>query len=182
MPTLRSVIASFHTNSDQFHNRSDQFQFPSPTNSRTASDQVRPILTNSNSQVRPIPPIPSLELELELVGVGIGASLPLGDAPPTQEEIDSSTDDAMLDAYNLERLDPRDIWEQEQLSEFEGFVILEHLQLLRDEIEQQQNIDAQEGLEQTRQRERSEQQLLPFELCDQIDHLLLQMNQPQSYD
>ena len=82
----------------------------------------------------------------------------------------------------MERLGPRDTWEQERLSEFEGFVVLEHLQLLRDEIEQQQNIDAQERLEQTRHEERSEQQLLQFELCDQIDHLLLQMHQPLSYD
>ena len=76
--------------------------------------------------------------------------------------MDSPTDDAMLDEYNLERLDPRDVWEQEQLSEFEGFVVLEHIQLLRDEIEQQQNIDAQERLAQTRHEERSEQQLLQF--------------------
>ena len=106
----------------------------------------------------------------------------LCDADPTQEQMDSPTDSALLDEYDMERVDPRDTWEQKQLSEFEGFVVLEHLQLLRDEIEQQQNIDDEEALEQTRERTRSEQQLLQFELCDQIDHLLLQMHQPLSYD
>jgi hypothetical protein len=107
---------------------------------------------------------------------------PLCDAEPTQEQLDSLTDDALLDGYDMERIDPRHTWEQEQLSEFEGFVVLEHPRLLRDEIEQQQNIDAQERLERTRQQERSEPQLLHFEQCDDIDQLLLQMNQPMSYD
>ena len=107
---------------------------------------------------------------------------PLSDAEPTQEQMHSPTGDVLLDEYNMDRLDPRDTWEQEQLSEFEGFVVLEHLQLLRDESEQQQNIDAEKGLEQTRQQERSEQQLPQFELCDQIDHLLPQMYHPLSYD
>ena len=103
-------------------------------------------------------------------------------AEPTPKQMDSPTDDALLDEYNLERLDPRDTWEQKQLSEFEGFVILEHLQLLRDEIEQQQNIEAEERLEQTREEQRNKQQLLQFELCDHIDHLLLQLYQPLSHD
>ena len=50
-------------------------------------------------------------------------------------------------------MDTRDTWEQERLYEFEGFVVLEHLQLLSDQIEQQQNIDTEEVLEQTRQQE-----------------------------
>jgi hypothetical protein len=33
-----------------------------------------------------------------------------------------------------ERIDPRDTWEQETLYEFEGFVVLDHLHLLIDEI------------------------------------------------
>ena len=94
----------------------------------------------------------------------------------------SPTDEALLDAYNLERIDLSNTWEQKQLYEFEGFVVLENPQLLSDEIEQQANIDAEERLKQTREHEQSEQQLLQFELCDHIDHLLLQMNQPLSHD
>ena len=54
-----------------------------------------------------------------------------------RESIDSPTEEMLLDAYmyNSETIDPRDRWEQEQLYEFEGFVVLEHLQLLCDQTE-----------------------------------------------
>ena len=58
--------------------------------------------------------------------------------------------------YNLETIDPRDTWEQEQLHEFEGFVVLEHLQLLSDQIEQQENIDAEERFAKDKEEERSD--------------------------
>ena len=61
-------------------------------------------------------------------------------------------------------------------------MILEHLQLLRDEIEQQDNIDTAERLEQAKEEERNEQELLQFEHSDHIDFLLLQTNQLLSYD
>ena len=55
----------------------------------------------------------------------------------------SLTDEIVLDAYDLERIDPRDTREQEPLYEFEGFVVLEHLQLFSDELEHQENINAE---------------------------------------
>ena len=93
----------------------------------------------------------------------------------------SPTDETLLDTYDLERKDRRETWEQEQLYEFEGFVVLEHLQLSADGIEQRENIDVEERLEDAREAEQSEKQLLQFELCDQIDFLLFQMNQQLSY-
>jgi hypothetical protein len=81
----------------------------------------------------------------------------------------SPTDEIVLDAYDLERTDPRERWEQEQLHEFEGFVVLEHLQRLTDEIEQTEHIGA-------------EQQLLQLEQNDHVDFFLHQINQPLSYD
>ena len=66
------------------------------------------------------------------------------------------------------------------LYEFEGFVVLEHLELLADETEQRQNIDAAEPLEQAKEGEQREQQLLQLEHYDLIDFLLLQTNQPLS--
>lgn len=51
----------------------------------------------------------------------------LCDSDPTQEQMDSPTDDALLDEYNLKRLDPRDTWGKKQLHEFGGFVALEEL-------------------------------------------------------
>jgi hypothetical protein len=66
------------------------------------------------------------------------------------QPMDSSGDEMLLEAYNLERIDPRDRLEQEQLYELEGFAVLEHLQLMHDQIEQQEKIDAEELLEQER--------------------------------
>jgi hypothetical protein len=94
----------------------------------------------------------------------------------------SPTDEILLDAYDLERTDPRERWEQEQLYEFEGFVVLEHLQRLADDTEQRENVDAEEQLEQAREEERSEQQLLQLEQNDHVDFFLHQINQPLSYD
>ena len=90
----------------------------------------------------------------------------------------------LLDAYmyNLETIDPRERWEQEQLYEIEGFAVLEHLQLKHDQTEQQGKIDNEERHEQARQQERSEQELLQLELNERIDFLLLQMNQPLLYE
>ena len=92
----------------------------------------------------------------------------------------SPTDEILLDAYDLERIDSTERWEQEQLYEFEGFVVLEHLELLADETEQKENIDAKERLEQAREEEQNKQQLLQLEHSDLIDFLLLQTNQPLS--
>jgi hypothetical protein len=88
---------------------------------------------------------------------------PQRDRDPTQEPMESSTDEALLHTYDMGRIDPRDTWEQEPLYEFEGFVVLEHLQLLIDKIEQQENIDAEELLEQAKEEERNERELLQLE-------------------
>ena len=96
----------------------------------------------------------------------------------------SPTDEMLLDAYmyNLETIDARDRWEQEQLYEFEGFVVLEHLQLLSDQIEQQENIDAEERFPQDKEEERSDQDLLQLQQSEHINFRLLQLNQPLSYE
>lgn len=101
---------------------------------------------------------------------------------PRPRPMDSPTDEALFDAYERERMDPREIWEQERLYDFEGFVVLEHLQLLNDEVEQQENIATEERLEQARRSEINELELLHIEQCDQIDFLVLQMNQPLDCD
>ena len=92
--------------------------------------------------------------------------------------MDTQSDEDLLEAYESERIDPKDTWEQERLYEFEGFVVLEHLQLLEDEIEQQDIIDAEERLQEAKQYEQDELGLLHLQQSDQIDFLLLQLNQP----
>lgn len=41
----------------------------------------------------------------------------------------------LLEVYDWEKMDPRIRWEQEQLNELEGFVVLEQLAQIQDEIE-----------------------------------------------
>ncbi len=56
----------------------------------------------------------------------------------------------LLEAYEWEKMDPKIRWEQEQLNELEGFVVLEQLALIDDENEQitvgrklfRQNVDS----------------------------------------
>lgn len=88
----------------------------------------------------------------------------------------------LLDAFDLQRIDPRDTWEHEQLYEFKGFAVLEQLKNLSDHSEHRENDDIQERLQQAKEQERGKQQLLQLEQCDPIDFLLLQMNQTLSYD
>ena len=83
------------------------------------------------------------------------------------ESSHSPTNEILLDAYESERKEPRETCEQEQLYEFEGFVVLEHLQLLCDQIEQQENIGAEERRQQAREKQRSEQ-LVQLEHCYRI--------------
>ena len=69
--------------------------------------------------------------------------------------MDSPTAETLLYEYNLEAVDPRGPWDQEQLYGFESLVALEHLQLLSDEIEQHDNIDAVGRLKQAKEKERN---------------------------
>ena len=59
-------------------------------------------------------------------------------------------------------------------------MVLEHLELLANETKQRENIEAEARLEQAREDEQNQQQLLHLEQCDLIDFLLLQTNQPLS--
>ena len=44
------------------------------------------------------------------------------------------TKERLLEIYDSEKKHANDRWEQEQLEQFEGFVILEQLTLINDEI------------------------------------------------
>ena len=51
--------------------------------------------------------------------------------------MDWSFNDSVYESYELERLEPRERWEQEQLNELEGFAVLEQLRLMEHGIEEQ---------------------------------------------
>ena len=54
--------------------------------------------------------------------------------------------DEHLEAYNIEKMDPKERWEQEQLNEFEDLIAFEQLLHTQDEIEQEISIKALEEM------------------------------------
>jgi len=62
----------------------------------------------------------------------------------------------LLEAYDWETMDPKHRWEQEQLNDFEGFVVLEQLSLIHNELEQIHQVKTIQHLEE--QVEQQQQQ------------------------
>ena len=61
-------------------------------------------------------------------------------------------------------MDLKERCEQEQLKEFEGFVVLEQLLLMQDEIEQEISIKALEEMLEEEQKEINREQLIQIQL------------------
>jgi len=57
-------------------------------------------------------------------------------------------------------MDPKVRWEQEQINQIEGFVILEHLALIQDEIEQLRQIDAVQEILEEEEEEKNNDKLV----------------------
>ena len=88
----------------------------------------------------------------------------------------ASPHESRLEAYALEKIDSKERWEQEQINELEGFVVLEPLALMQDEIEQLKQIDTIQTMEeeilQERQQERNNEELIQLEQWEHIAFLL----------
>ena len=82
--------------------------------------------------------------------------------------------DEHLEAYNLEKMDPKERWEQGQLNEFEGFAALEQLFFTQDVIEQEISIKALEEIFEEEREEISQEQLLQIQLWE---HAVLTIQQ-----
>jgi hypothetical protein len=94
----------------------------------------------------------------------------LSHPPPSPHHLDSfeeTTDEefnkTQLEAYNLEKMDPKYRWEQEQINALEGFAILEKLALVQAEIEQSNQIDAVQRLELEEQQGTNNEELIRFQ-------------------
>jgi hypothetical protein len=79
------------------------------------------------------------------------------------EYMDEWFNDTLFDAYEWDKMDPKERWEQEQLNEFEGFAALEQLLLMQDEIEQQNEINTSEKIPKEEEEETNQVQLNEFE-------------------
>ncbi len=83
----------------------------------------------------------------------------------------------LLEEYVWEKMDPKTRWEQEQLYEFEGFVVLEHLALIQDENEQLHQIELLQKLQENEQQERNYDELVQLQQWEHITFLVQQLNQ-----
>jgi hypothetical protein len=99
------------------------------------------------------------------------------DEDPFEEPMEETFKQGLLEAYDLETMDPKEQWEQEQLYELEGFAVLEQLAQIQDETEQQNSIDAgQQFIEEERQR-RNNEELIQHEQWEQVEFLLQQLKE-----
>ena len=99
------------------------------------------------------------------------------DEDPFEEPMEETFKQGLLEAYDLETMDPKERWEQEQIYELEGFAVLEQLAQIQDETEQQNSIDAGEQfIEEERQR-RNNEELIQHEQWEQVEFLLQQLKE-----
>jgi hypothetical protein len=77
--------------------------------------------------------------------------------------MDQVYNEPLLEAYDLVKMYLKDQWEQEQLNELEGFVVLEQLMLIQGDIEQLNQTDAVEKLKEEKQQQRNHEELIQLE-------------------
>ncbi|CAF3135802.1 unnamed protein product [Rotaria sp. Silwood2] len=70
----------------------------------------------------------------------------------------------LLEAYDMEKMDPTNRWEQKQLNELQGFVVLEQLALIQEENEQLPQIDTVQQLQEEKEQKRNTEQVIRQEL------------------
>jgi hypothetical protein len=81
-------------------------------------------------------------------------------SPTSDENVEKTIQEQLLDVYEWETMMPNDRWEQEQIQDMEGIAALEQMALVQDEMEQLQQIDELERseVEELRQRKHREEQ------------------------
>jgi len=85
------------------------------------------------------------------------------DSPMPLDSFDEWMDeiglDQLLAEYDLEKINSKERWEQEQLNELEGFVVLEQLALVHDEIEQMHQIDTVQKIKEEQEESYHKEQI-----------------------
>ena len=82
--------------------------------------------------------------------------------------MDEIYDDPLIEAYEWEKIGPKERWEHEQLNEFEGFAALEQLLLMQDEMEQENQINTMMKIveEDEKQEEVNQEQFIQLQLWE----------------
>jgi hypothetical protein len=75
------------------------------------------------------------------------------------------------------KTDPKIRWEQEQLTELEGCVVLEQLVLIQNEIEQLHQIEFVQKFQEEEQEQRNYDELVQLQQWEHISFLVQQLNQ-----
>lgn len=96
---------------------------------------------------------------------------------PFDEPMDEIYNEPLLDAYNLEKTDPKDRWEQEELNELEKFLAQEQSAISQDQIEQLSQIEAFEKLQEEERQQRNYEELIQTEQWEHVAFLLQQLNE-----
>jgi hypothetical protein len=69
----------------------------------------------------------------------------------------------LLEAYDWEKMDPKDRWEQEHLIELENILVQEQSSLIQDELEQLQQIEAVQNLPEEEEQQQNDEQLIQLQ-------------------
>jgi hypothetical protein len=96
---------------------------------------------------------------------------------PFEEPMEETFKQRLLEAYDLETMDPKERWEQEQVYELEGFAVLEQLAQIHDETEQQNRIDAEQQFIKEEKQRRNNEELIQHEQWEQVEFLLQQLKE-----
>ncbi len=83
----------------------------------------------------------------------------------------------LLEAYDREKTHPKIRWEQEQINDLEGFVVLEQLALVQDENEQLHQIELLQQSQEKEQQKRNHDELEQLQQWEHIAFLVQQLNQ-----
>jgi hypothetical protein len=83
----------------------------------------------------------------------------------------------ILEAYDWEKMDPKDRSEQQQLNELEQFMAQEQLALIEEEIEQLHQTEVVQKLQEEEQQQRDNEQLIQLEQWETIAFQLQQLNE-----
>jgi hypothetical protein len=83
----------------------------------------------------------------------------------------------LVEAYDWEKMHPKNRWEQEQLNELENFSVSQQLTSIQDEIEQLHQIEAVEKLQEEEEQQRNRDQLIQLQQYEHIAFLHQQLNQ-----
>jgi hypothetical protein len=83
----------------------------------------------------------------------------------------------LLEAYDWQTMNPMERWQQEQLIELEEYPVPQQLELIQEEIEQLNQIEAAQQLQEDEQTERNYHELIQLEQWEQVAFLLQQLNE-----